>query len=89
MWINSDKVVLTATNLNLETNKLDFSELKYLKDDFDLKEDKIVKKGSLLICLSSGAKSHLGKVALVDEDYGYFFGGFIGRITPNEDLRKS
>ena len=43
---------------------------------------KKVRKGSLLICTASGSKSHLGKVAYVDEDYGYAFGGFMGQITP-------
>jgi type I restriction enzyme S subunit len=43
---------------------------------------KKVRKGSLLICTASGSKSHLGKIAYIDDDYGYAFGGFMGQITP-------
>ena len=49
-------------------------------------KDKKVKKGSLLICMASGSKSHLGKVAFIDDDYGYAFGGFMGMITPLNGL---
>ena len=47
---------------------------------------KKVKKDSLLICTASGSKSHLGKVAYIDDDYGFAFGGFMGMLTPSESL---
>jgi len=79
----SNSIVLRATNINLENSCLVFSELKYLRDDFLIKENYKLKEGSLLICFSSGSKSHLGKVALVDKKYDLAFGGFIGQINPN------
>ncbi len=82
----SNTVVLRATNINLESSRLDFDELKYLRDDFKIKDSYKLKKGSLLICFSSGSKSHLGKVALVDKDYDFAFGGFIGQISPNNKI---
>jgi type I restriction enzyme S subunit len=39
-----------------------------------------------LICTANGSKSHLGKVALIDDDYNYAFGGFMGQVTPKEKL---
>jgi type I restriction enzyme S subunit len=39
-----------------------------------------------LICTANGSKSHLGKVALIDDDYNYAFGGFMGQITPKQKL---
>jgi len=78
----SDKVVLRSNNIDLSSGKLDFSELKYLSDDFFIPDDKKLKKGSLFICMSNGSKAHLGKVAYVDKNYGYAFGGFMGQITP-------
>lgn len=81
----SDNVVLRATNISLEDNKIDLNELKYLKEEIQIKEDYKLIKNSLLICLSSGSKKHLGKVALVDKDYSYAFGGFIGQIEPDEN----
>lgn len=82
----SDKVVLRATNIDLVTNLLIFNELKYISDKVVVPESKKVKKGSLLICMASGSKSHLGKVAFIDDDYGYAFGGFMGMITPLNGL---
>ncbi len=82
----SSTVVLRATNIDLDSSSLVFDELKYLRNDFEIKEKYELKKGSLLICFSSGSKRHLGKVALVDNHYKYAFGGFIGQITPNNNI---
>lgn len=82
----SDNVVLRATNIDLATNLLIFDELKYINDKVVVPESKKVKKGSLMICMASGSKSHLGKVAFIDDDYGYAFGGFMGMLTPLNGL---
>jgi type I restriction enzyme S subunit len=82
----SSNVVLRANNINLETNLLDFSELRYIRDTVVIPDSKKVKKGSLIICTASGSKSHLGKVAYIDDEYNYAFGGFMGMITPKDDL---
>ena len=82
----SDNVVLRATNIDLATNLLIFDELKYISDKVCVPESKKVKKGSLMICMASGSKSHLGKVAFIDDDYGYAFGGFMGMLTPQDGL---
>jgi type I restriction enzyme, S subunit len=62
------------------------TELKYINPAIVVQESKKVKKGSLLICTANGSKSHLGKVALIDDDYNYAFGGFMGQVTPKEKL---
>ncbi|MBU2843147.1 restriction endonuclease subunit S [Acidithiobacillus thiooxidans] len=41
-----------------------------------------------MICTASGSKSHLGKVAFIDQDYGYAFGGFMGQITPKKEVEE-
>lgn len=78
--------MLRANNVDLETNTLIFVELKRIKDSIPIPESKKVSKGSLLICTASGSKAHLGKVALIDADYGYAFGGFMGQLSPNDSL---
>jgi type I restriction enzyme S subunit len=83
---SSDNVVLRATNIDLASNLLDFTELKYISDQVLVPDSKKVKKGSLMICTASGSKSHLGKVAYIDDDYSYAFGGFMGMITPKNAL---
>jgi type I restriction enzyme S subunit len=82
----SDNVVLRSNNIDLVRNKLDFTELKYINPSVKIPENKKVKKGSLLICTANGSKSHLGKVALIDDEYNYAFGGFMGLITPKVNL---
>ena len=82
----SGNIVLRATNIDLDKSCLDFSELKYLNNDFQVKQNKKIVKGGILICLSSGSKTHLGKVALVTDDYNYAFGGFIGQIIPDNQV---
>jgi len=83
---SSNNIVLRATNIDLQSNLLDFAELKYISDHVDVPDGKKVKKDSLMICTASGSKSHLGKVAYIDDDYGYAFGGFMGMITPRNGL---
>ena len=82
----SDNIVLRSNNVDLSTGKLNFDELKYLRPEFLIPEEKKVKKGSLLMCMSNGSKIHLGKVALINDDYPYAFGGFMALVTPNEEL---
>ncbi len=78
----SGNIVLRANNVALATHTLDLTELRYISDAVAVPVAKKVRKGSLLICTASGSKSHLGKIAYVDDDYGYAFGGFMGQITP-------
>lgn len=82
----SDNVVLRASNIDLATNLLNLGDLRYINNRVVVPESKKVKKGSLMICTASGSKSHLGKVAFIDEDYGYAFGGFMEMITPKSAL---
>ena len=82
----SDNIVLRSNNVDLLTNKLNFTELKYINSSIEIPENKKVRKDSLLICTANGSKSHLGKVALIDIDYNYAFGGFMGLITPMQKL---
>ena len=81
----SSNVVLRANNIDLDSNSLNLEDLRYIKDSIKIKEEKIAKKNSLIICTASGSKTHVGKVALIDEDYGYAFGGFMGQLTPTDN----
>ncbi len=83
---SSSKVVLRSNNIDLESHSLDLSELKYLREDFVIPEDRRVKKDSIFICMSNGSKQHVGKVAFIDRDMDYAFGGFMGLIVPNPSV---
>lgn len=84
----SENMVLRSNNIDLKTNKLDFTEIRYINPEIVIPENKKVTKGSLIICTANGSKSHLGKVALIDDDYNYAFGGFMGLIKPKGNLNS-
>lgn len=82
----SSKRVLRSNNIDLESSSLDLTELKYLKEDFDIPEDRKVKKNSIFICMSNGSKQHVGKVAFIEDELDYAFGGFMGLIVPGANV---
>ena len=82
----SSKIVLRSNNIDLDSHSLDLSELKYLREDFVIPEDRKVKKDSIFICMSNGSKQHVGKVAFIDRDMDYAFGGFMGLIVPKPSI---
>lgn len=82
----SGNIVLRASNIDLDTSTLILDDLKYLKEDFVIPNDKKLQKDCIFICMSSGSKSHLGKVAYIDRDYNYAFGGFMGLIKPKTNI---
>jgi len=85
----SNQVVLRATNIDLGSGNLIFDELKYLREDLEVKPIYSLRKNSLLVCFSSGSKSHLGKIAIVNDNYpNFYFGGFIGQITPTKSINS-
>ena len=83
---SSSKIVLRSNNIDLNSHSLDLSELKYLREDFVIPEDRKVKKDSIFICMSNGSKQHVGKVAFIDRDMDYAFGGFMGLIVPKPSI---
>lgn len=70
--------VLRAGNITLETNQLNFDDIKYLDKELKLPDEKKLKKNDIFICTNSGSKSHIGKVAFSFDDTDYYFGGFMG-----------
>ena len=81
----SNNVVLRSNNIDLSTNSLNFDELKFISDSITIPQDKKLRKNSIFMCMSNGSKQHLGKVAFIEKEYPYAFGGFMGLIVPNED----
>lgn len=78
----SNNIVLRANNIKLENNSLQFDDIKYISNKVNIDKSKKLRKGSILICTASGSKSHMGKVAFVESDYDFAFGGFMAQITP-------
>ncbi|MCH5346277.1 MAG: restriction endonuclease subunit S [Muribaculaceae bacterium] len=81
-------VILRSNNINLSNSVLNLDNLKYLREDFELKDNKTLKKNSILICMSNGSIEHVGKTAFIDKDSNYGFGGFMGLIKPFGEIPK-
>ena len=71
--------ILRAMNISLDGNFV-FDDIKNISKDIKLKEQQRLQKDDIFICLASGSKDHIGKVAYVEKDTDYFFGGFMGAI---------
>ena len=72
--------VLRANNITLSNNQLNFNDVKRVSIEVKVKESQKLKKGDLLICAGSGSKDHIGKVAYIEDDIDYTFGGFMAVI---------
>ncbi len=81
--------VLRANNIDINTHSLNLSEIKNVSSELKFPNTKKLKRNDILICLSSGSKSHIGKVALSLTNTGYYFGGFMGVIRVNPSLVDS
>lgn len=76
--------VLRANNISLSTNTLNFDDVKIISKHVKVSPRQMLSKGDILICAGSGSKEHIGKVAYVESDIGYTFGGFMGVVRCNK-----
>ena len=82
----SSNRVLRATNIDLETHTLKFDDIRFINDEINIKEEKQVKQNDILIYTASGSKSHLGKVAFINNTIDFAFGGFMAVIRTNDEI---
>ena len=79
--------ILRANNITLQTNTLNFEDVKEVKPCVKVKDEQILKKDDILICAGSGSKQHIGKVAYITEDIEYSFGGFMAVIRCSNEIK--
>jgi type I restriction enzyme M protein len=77
--------VLRANNINRNSYELNLSDIKQVVPKVKFSNDKKLKKDDIFICLASGSKDHIGKVAFIKEDTDFYFGGFMGAIRVNKE----
>ncbi len=83
---NEGVIVLRANNIDLASNSLDLSELRRISSDKTFSEKQLLRKNDVFICSASGSKEHVGKVAFIEEDLPYYFGGFMAVIRANNSI---
>ncbi|WQZ43741.1 restriction endonuclease subunit S [Helicobacter pylori] len=71
--------VLRANNITL-SNHLIFEDIKVINKNVKIRKEQYLKKNDILICAGSGSSEHIGKVAFINMDFDYVFGGFMGVI---------
>jgi hypothetical protein len=77
--------VLTASNLDLKTARLDMTpKLIHLREDFALPQAMKPRKGDIIISRASGSLKHLGKCVYVEEDVDAVVGGFLSVLRPKD-----
>lgn len=82
----SSKKLLRSNNIDLVSHSLNFDDVACLKEGFIIPDEKKLHKGDIFICMSNGSTQHLGKVAFIEDDMDYAFGGFMGAIHPDVKL---
>ena len=82
----SSKTVLRSNNIDLVSHSLNYDDVACLKEDFIIPDEKKLHKGDIFICMSNGSTQHLGKVAFIEDDIDFAFGGFMGAIHPDVKL---
>ncbi|WP_187945388.1 restriction endonuclease subunit S [Helicobacter pylori] len=75
--------VLRANNITL-SNYLNFEDIKVINKNVKIRKEQYLKKNDILICAGSGSSEHIGKVAFINTDFDYVFGGFMGVIRIRE-----
>ncbi len=78
-------IVLPADNITLD-GELNIVKEIFLDTELELSHDKRLRKNDIFICMSSGSKEHIGKVAFIDQDTDYYAGGFMGIIRTNTQI---
>jgi type I restriction enzyme M protein len=84
----TSKVILTADNITL-SGQFEIQKKIFLRNDFQISDSKQLKRNDIFICLASGSKKHVGKVALIPYDTEYFAGGFMGIIRAKKPIIPS
>lgn len=72
--------VLRANNINKDRYELQLDDIRRVSPKADFSDEKKLRKDDIFICLASGSKDHIGKVAIITENTDYYFGGFMGAI---------
>ncbi|MDD2487448.1 MAG: N-6 DNA methylase [Candidatus Gracilibacteria bacterium] len=78
--------VLRANNINVKNSNLNLTDIKTINISVGGDEKKKLHKDDIFICLASGSKEHIGKIAYIDINTEYYFGGFMGAIVANDKV---
>lgn len=81
----TSNIILPADNITLD-GRLRIEKEIFVDDTVSLPDEKRLQKDDIFICMSSGSKDHIGKVAFIGQDTSFYAGGFMGIIRVNTQL---
>mgnify|MGYP001105833478 CR=1 FL=1 len=70
---------------NIQAGKLIFSDLVYVPKNC-ISTHQLIKAGDVVVAMSSGSKSVVGKAAKAGSDWAGSFGAFCGVLRPNSEI---
>ena len=76
--------VLRANNINKDLN---FDDLVYVPRE-KIKEEQLIRKHDIVICMSSGSKHLVGKSAQAESDFDGGFGAFCGLFRCHQEINE-
>ncbi len=76
----SEKGTIVLRSSNIQDGKIDYSDIVKVK--VEVPENKMSKKGDILICARNGSKALVGKTAIIDKD-GMSYGVFMAIYRSN------
>lgn len=74
---HTKNIVLTADNITLDGH-LSIEKEIFVSESVDFESEKKLRKNDCFMCFSSGSRTHVGKVALIEYDTDFYAGGFMG-----------
>ncbi len=77
--------ILRANNIDRLKGSLELNDIKLVRKKLNISDDKKLRKDDIFICLASGSKDHIGKVAYISTDTEFYFGGFMGALRTTQD----
>jgi type I restriction enzyme, S subunit len=81
-------VILRSNNIDVERNTLDLTDVKLVATTVRVRNDQRLGRGDILISAASGSRAHVGKVAFVDEQTDYYFGGFMAAVRSRGQINS-
>jgi len=79
--------ILRANNISIEKSTIDLTDVKFVDDCVNPKENQRLMKNDIFICTASGSAEHIGKIAFIETDSEYYAGGFMGILRCNESIK--
>ena len=73
-------LILRANNIDVASSTLVLDGIKRVSSAVRVRSSQQLSPGDILICAGSESKEHIGKVAYIDTEVPYTFGGFMGAV---------